>query len=218
MTRVGEWIQTASGRKFYPLDPREDEIFIEDLAHHLANQCRFGGACRDLYSVAQHSVLGSLEIARRGGSSVEQLQFLVHDGSEGLGLPDLTRPVKRFSKFGEIYCEVEDPIQRAVYRRFGLPEKAAPAIHEMDDVMLLTERRDIMAPPPEPWREDDRPRELLAERIVFWTPREAHFWFLFRLFELTEGYGQPERCQALVVETRGEKCWQNVPFSVEGEV
>lgn len=30
--RKGAWMQTYSGREFYPLDPRPEEIHIEDIA------------------------------------------------------------------------------------------------------------------------------------------------------------------------------------------
>ncbi len=45
VSRRGDWMQTFSGRKFWPLDPRVEEVFTEDIAHALANQCRFGGHC-----------------------------------------------------------------------------------------------------------------------------------------------------------------------------
>src|ERR1700693_75116 len=55
--RKGDWIQTFTGRQFWPLDPRPEEVCIEDIAHGLSNECRFAGQCRSFYSVAQHSVL-----------------------------------------------------------------------------------------------------------------------------------------------------------------
>ena len=54
MKRRGDWIQAYTGRKFWPLDPRPEEIFIEDIAHHLALRClgslsgRFCGAAEAL--------------------------------------------------------------------------------------------------------------------------------------------------------------------------
>ena len=51
-----DWIQTYSGKKFYPLDPRPEDIDIRDIAHALSLNCRFNGHCRCFYSVAEHSV------------------------------------------------------------------------------------------------------------------------------------------------------------------
>ena len=64
MSRGGGWLQTWSGRMFWPLDPRDDEVDICDIAHALAHQCRFGGHCRRFYSVAEHCVLLSHAVAR----------------------------------------------------------------------------------------------------------------------------------------------------------
>ncbi|HEU4751891.1 MAG TPA: hypothetical protein VFU47_02205, partial [Armatimonadota bacterium] len=41
--RNGDWMQTFTGSRFYPFDPRVSEVRIEDIAHALANLCRFGG-------------------------------------------------------------------------------------------------------------------------------------------------------------------------------
>jgi hypothetical protein len=41
--RIGGWIQLASGGRIHPLDPRPNEIYIEDIAHALSNLCRYGG-------------------------------------------------------------------------------------------------------------------------------------------------------------------------------
>lgn len=38
-TRHGDWMQTVSGRQFWPMDPRPQEIHIEDIAH--AQLCGF---------------------------------------------------------------------------------------------------------------------------------------------------------------------------------
>src|SRR5271157_5545502 len=41
--RKGDWILLPSGTEFYVLDPRAEEIHISDIAHNLANNCRFHG-------------------------------------------------------------------------------------------------------------------------------------------------------------------------------
>jgi len=48
---------TYSGILIDLANPTIEDILVPDLAHHLANTCRFTGACRTGYSVAQHCIL-----------------------------------------------------------------------------------------------------------------------------------------------------------------
>lgn len=146
MTRQGDWIQTYSERQFYPLDPRPEEIHIEDIGHALSNICRFGGHCRQFYSVAQHScrvadffLPDRPELAMWG---------LLHDAPEAY-LGDMVRPLKHWSgDWGDRFVEAEGRLMEAVVRRFKLtPVEIPSAIKEVDDVMLLTEVRDLMGDP-----------------------------------------------------------------------
>lgn len=58
------WIQTSTGRKFYPLSPNDSDVSILDIARALSMQCRFGGHVRRFYSVAEHSVHVSNHVSR----------------------------------------------------------------------------------------------------------------------------------------------------------
>jgi hypothetical protein len=82
----GPYIVTYTGRRFHFLDPKIDEISIEDIAHALSNVCRFTGHTKRFYSVAEHSCLVSALCDNR-------LEGLLHDASEAY-MSDLSSPLK----------------------------------------------------------------------------------------------------------------------------
>ena len=99
----GDWQQTYTGRAFHALDPRADEVFIEDIAHALALQCRFGGHCRVPYSVAEHSVRVSWLVGRLAEDKLGQPKLSLLD----LVLCYSSRAAARFSSSGVIPTIVE---------------------------------------------------------------------------------------------------------------
>jgi hypothetical protein len=52
-----QWLQTNSGGRFYPFNPRVEDVNIADIAHALSLLCRYGGHVDRFYSVAEHCVL-----------------------------------------------------------------------------------------------------------------------------------------------------------------
>jgi len=147
--RNGDWIQTANGRVFWPIDPRPEEVHLDDIAHALAHQVRFAGHCRGAYSVAQHCVLVA-QLAQRMTTMQHIVKAaLLHDASEAYVI-DVPRPLKPFLAG---YKEIESRVQDAIAIRFGLEPGCFddPLIKHCDNVMLSTERRDIMAEPPRAW-------------------------------------------------------------------
>lgn len=170
--RKGDWMQTYTGRQFWPMDPRPEEVCIEDIAHALSLQCRFAGHCREFYSVAEHSVRVARVLRDRGHSPVVQLMGLLHDASEAY-LVDVPRPLKPYLKG---YRPAEDAVMAAICERFGLRGLDDwPFIKEADNILLATEARDLMGPPPAPWAEMPPP---LWETIVPESPGTAKMIFL----------------------------------------
>lgn len=180
--RNGDWMQTFTGRQFWPIDPRPEEIFIEDVAHALANQCRYAGHCKQFYSVAQHCVIVSYSCDPH-----DALWGLLHDAPEAY-LVDLPRPVKRYSELGSHYKAIESRLMIAVCERFNLPMVEPQSVKKADDVALVTEMRDLMAHPPVRWKESwsNDPSPL---RIDPWRPDNAKRKFMRRFVELTEQCG-----------------------------
>ena len=190
------YIHTASGRKFWPLDPRADEIFIEDIAHHLANECRFGGATCFHYSVAQHSLhvsylaenlmadawrnLKLTPINRVIYTRAVALWGLLHDAPEAY-LKDIPRPIKHAPGFGELYLRAERTLMAEVITRFDLLSTEPHAVKVADVILCNTEQRDLLSA-----SIAHRVAETLPEMIRPMEPAAAEKLFLHRFHALTK--------------------------------
>lgn len=132
----GHNITTYSGKPFYPLDPKPEEVRLVDIAHSLSMQCRFNGATRAFYSVAEHSV----RMARLFSCLELRKEALFHDAAEAY-LGDLVRPVKAHCPDWQA---IDKKVDAACRKRFGLPETMTQEIRDMDLRMAVTERRDLL--------------------------------------------------------------------------
>lgn len=179
----GPFIQTYSGRAFYLLDPRPDEVELIDVAHQLAMQNRYAGACRSPYSVAQHSVLVSRIVPPQYA-----IYGLMHDAAEAY-CQDITRPMKLTHRaLGyDQYGSIEAGVRWAIFERFGLDESLfqsiAGIIKHADNVAASTEKRDVLHPsqPGVNWGPMEAP---LSRRITLLTWTTAKLRFLSRFNEL----------------------------------
>lgn len=142
--RIGDYIGTYTGKNFYPLDPRTEDICLEDIAHALSQICRFNGHTTRSYDVANHSCNVQRLVQEWGYSSEVQLYALLHDAHEAY-TGDFTRPLKNCIP-GSL-TDIEFNIQRAIYRRFGLVEPFAQmefVIKDADNYVLALEARELM--------------------------------------------------------------------------
>jgi len=175
--RQGDWIQTYTGKKFWPLDPRVEDIDIKDIAHALSLTCRFGGHCNEFYSVAQHSVIVS-QLVEESNAFVA----LLHDAPEAY-IGDVVRPFKKsLATFGN----VEENLERVIYHSFGISEFSKEMWKEADNIALYTEMRDLMGKPPEAWEDWTNYQSTIPrQKIVPLGPRESEQLFLRRYEQLT---------------------------------
>ena len=173
--RKGNWMQTVNGRQFWPLDPRPEEVFIEDIAWALAHLCRYNGHCSKFYSVAEHSVLVSQVLKGTG----HELCGLLHDGTEAY-CADVPRPLKRMLTG---YAEIEQGVWVAVASRFGLPEQMPEEVHAADNAVLWAEKPILMGDA-HAWSDVGTPAVV---GIIGWPPEVAYRLFMDRFRELTTG-------------------------------
>ena len=169
----GNWMQTVSGRRYYPLDPRPEEVYIEDIASGLSKMCRYNGQCNDFYSVAEHSVLVSHCVPRE-----HALQALLHDATEAY-IADIIRPVK--CHLGG-YKELEERNWFAIADRFGVAREFDPSVKQADNDVLLAEKAVLMPANLGEWDVSGNPASV---RILCLDHRSARTMFLFRFHELT---------------------------------
>lgn len=139
--RKGRYIRTATGRRFWPHDPRSEDIYPEDIAYALARLQRYGGHASKVYSVAEHCVLGADRILEAGGTDYEAFDFLLHDAPEALGFVDVPAPTK--SQLPD-YVAAEHKCWRAVAKRFGLGEDMLPGTKSLDKLMSSDEMQQVM--------------------------------------------------------------------------
>lgn len=173
--RKGDWIQTYTGKKFYALDPREDEIDIEDIATALANTCRFAGHCINYYSVAEHCLLMSYMFEDKALA----LDALLHDATEAY-LTDIPRPIK---KSLPQYVELEDALCEVIYSKYSIKYPIDSRVKEIDSRILVSEARENMKVPPLDWNLPFEPIENVE--FKYYEPAVAKKLFLERFYELT---------------------------------
>lgn len=178
--RKGSWMQTSLGGRFYPLDPRPEEIFLQNIGNGLAQEYRYGGQGRidRLYSVAEHSCHLSDYVMRVHRDLLFAWAMHMHDSPEGVGLKDLPRSVKRGAGAG--YKEMEVGVEDVIFAKYGLTgffRLRRADVKELDERIIPLEKAWMMAHDI-PWRHDElEPLEGVV--IQGWdAPRARREWLL----------------------------------------
>lgn len=172
MSKENTWIQTYTGKQFWPLNPNKEAICIEDIAHALSMICRFNGHSKHFYSVAEHSVLVSKNV-----NPVYAFDGLMHDSAEAY-ISDLGKPVKN-----EIngYENIESNLKQAIYEKFKIYDFDNWAVKEVDERILVDEMEQLMPNQPDDW---GHKVDKLGIDLMFLNPEQAEVEFLKRFYEV----------------------------------
>ena len=169
--RKGDWIQTFTGKRFYPLDPRPEDFDIIDIAHALSLTTRFGGHCINFYSVAEHSFLIGSQMYDDLKNPDEALAGLLHDASEAY-LGDIPKPLKQLLPE---YLKIEHNVQTVIMKKFTKYDFIPAIVKEYDKKILMNEKLQNMNESQAKWKTDN---EGLDIECLFLHPEEAKYQFL----------------------------------------
>lgn len=162
------------------------EIDINDIAHALARLCRFGGHCKDFYSVAEHSIF----CAELGPPDIT-LHLLLHDAHEAY-TQDLVRAVKDHAPG---YKDLANRVQSRIYQALEIEEptdEINARVKEVDDRMCLTEAIHVMPKGAQVlWNIDAQPFALTLPMPLY---RSSFYLLENRFIDL---YTQARRAPAL---------------------
>ena len=188
-----DWIQSASGKVVTPLNLRPEQVNIHDIAHALANKCRYTGHTREFMGVGQHCLFGSELIDPKFA-----LTFLLHDASEAY-LPDIATPIKPHVHVkrtipGSVVSEtiswkqLEAEHIAVIGHALGIPDllvgTESAEVKHMDQLMLAWEQRDLLGKPPRPWFPPGYLPAPPARELIVMSPPEAERLYLYRYYQL----------------------------------
>ena len=163
-----DYIETHSGKQFHFMDPKPEEVDINDIAYALSNTCRWGGHCDPPVSVAQHCLTVYSLLYSWDAPLEIQFQGLLHDAAETY-IPDIPTPIKPFlAEFRDIDRRIEE----AIFAYAGCPYPPAAVVKEADTEVLKWEYRDLM------------PGYVLYDPLFdrgtheIMSPKEAEGWYL----------------------------------------
>jgi hypothetical protein len=123
-------------------------IHHTETARVLSGIERFGARTQKRYTVAEHSVRVAWCVQDMGGTNEEQWAAINHEGDEAVLGFDPASPIVAICPD---LRELKWRAHLAYCRRYGLDTSLPMIVKQADVILLMTERRDLMRPPPRPW-------------------------------------------------------------------
>ena len=175
-------IRTFTGQYVDVFDPNPDTILIEDIAHALSMQCRFGGHMKNFYSVAQHSYC----VYMMTEAKELKLQALMHDASEAY-LLDIPRPIKNELSN---YKEIEAKLMDVIAAKFGFEMPMHEEVKKWDEEMLHFEWNNMIINDKSVSAHTQSLSKLygmpVGDLVPCWSSEEAKKYFLMAFNNLTK--------------------------------
>lgn len=131
-------ITTYTKKQVDTMNPKKEDIVIEDIAHALSMMTRAGGHFPEFFSVAEHCIQCCKEAMARNYNAYLCLICLLHDGTEAY-LADVTRPVKQNMT---MYIQIENQLMDVIFEKFlgKVPtEQELSFMKNIDDTCLYYE-------------------------------------------------------------------------------
>ena len=173
---LDDYIETYTGIKFDFLNPKVEQIDIEDIAHSLAVQVRFTGHCKEFYSIAEHSI-NVMDIV----PPEHKLWALLHDAGEAY-LTDVASPIK---KYLTNYKQMEKKIMDVICDKFGLDHDMPPIVHEHDMQLLSVESHHLMTSQGLDWEVNKNIIKTIPNfKLECYNPNMAKEFFLEEFYKL----------------------------------
>jgi hypothetical protein len=147
LNQKDSFLKTYTGRIVDPLNLTILDVNIEDIAHALSHQCRFGGHTKEFYSVSQHSVAVAkyayqntrqIHTFNDIGAIIPAKQGLLHDATEAY-FCDIPRPVKHSPLLHEACKIIEGSIWDVICHKFDIPSEMYEEVTLGDRYMLRNE-------------------------------------------------------------------------------
>ncbi len=181
--------------RFWPLDPRPEDVHIASIAKGLRSEPRFCGQTEPTWVVASHCVEASHILNEDGSEPTPEERFerLGHDVSEGLGLRDFPSPIRRHPDMRlDAYEDAHTLTMAAYAAKYNMAPEfwMKPHVKYVDAMMYRTEVRDFRQPGT--WYDPTLIGPTLPYRLQSSTPQDAERQFLERFVELCVATGRTE--------------------------